>query len=189
MDRRQYMIAIGAVVVIIIGIIAAFTYGKQTPPKTPPSQISLTDHTTDGSEVRLTIVGPVNANELHRSSSISVSRDSRAVEFDKTYSDIPITSATYINNQDAFDDFMTALQNAGFTKPAKGTTQADDTGQCPQGQRYEYELITSDTVAMHTWSSSCQGKNEPFGGKASLVQALFRAQIPDYAKLQNAAAK
>lgn len=183
------MIAIGVAVVIIIGIIAAFTYGRHAPSqKSTPNQISLTDHTTDGSEVRLTIQGPVNANELHRSSSVSVSRDSRAVEFDKTYDDIPITSATYINNQDAFDDFMTALQNAGFTKQ-KSNTQADDTGQCPQGQRYEYALIINDTVALHTWSSSCQGKNEPFGGKAALVQALFRAQIPDYAKLQNASVK
>lgn|GEM_PF-1953327 len=186
MDRRQYMIAIGAVVVIIIGIIAALSYGKHAPSQTPPSQVSLTDHTTDGSEVRLTIEGPVNANELHRSSSISVSRDSRAVEFDKTYSDIPIASATYINNQDAFDDFMTALQNAGFTKQ-KSNAQANDTGQCPQGQRYEYELIINDTVALNTWSSSCQNKNQSFGGNAALVQALFRAQIPDYAKLQNAA--
>ena len=170
---------------IIIGIIAAFSVGKQTPSSPTPSQVSLNDHTTDGSEVSLTTEGPVNADSLHRSSVITVSRDTTAVEFDKTYNNIPITSATYPNNQAAFDDFMTALQNAGFTKPAKGSNLLqDDTGQCPLGQRYTYELITNDSVVMSTWSSSCLSKKATFGGNAALVQTLFLNQVPNYTTLE-----
>lgn len=190
MNRQQYIIGLGLAALVVIVIIAVYSVGKKTPSKPAPSQISLTDYTTDGSTVQLTIEGPVNADELHRSSSISVSRDGRAVEFDKTYGDIPITSANYVNNQDAFDDFMAALQNAGFTKQAKGSkTQQDDTGQCPLGQRYTYELITNDTVVLQTWSSSCLSKAQTFGGNAQLVRTLFQAQIPNYSTLQSASQK
>jgi hypothetical protein len=184
MDRRRYIIIAGVAAVIIIGIIAAFSAGKQGSSTPTPQPISLTDHTTDGSEVQLTIEGPVNADVLHRSTTISITRDSSAVEFDKTYSNTPITSATYANNQAAFDDFMVALQNAGFTKQAKGNTQSDETGHCPLGQRYIYELITNDAVVMHSWSSSCQSRKEPFAGNAPLVMELFQNQIPDYDKLE-----
>jgi hypothetical protein len=190
MDRRQRILVFGLAAVVIIGVIVtAFSLGNHSSSKPPATQISLTDHTTDGSEVRLTIEGPVNANELHSSSIISVSRDGRAIEVDRTYNNMPVSSATYLNNQLAFDDFMQALQNAGFTAQAKHATQQDETGQCPLGQRYIYELVTNDAIAMRTWSSSCRATTEPFGGNAMLVQQLFRAQIPDYAKVQAAALK
>lgn len=190
MDRRQRILVLGLAAVLIIGlIVTAFSLGHRGSSKTAPTQISLTDHTTDGSEVRLTIEGPVNADELHQSTVISVSRDGREIEADKTYADMPAASATYLNNQTAFDDFMQALQDAGFTKQAKNATQQDETGQCPLGQRYIYELVTDDTITLRTWSSSCRAATEPFGGNAILVQQLFRAQIPDYAKVQAAALK
>jgi hypothetical protein len=189
MNRRQYILAGVAVVVIIIGIIAAFSAGKKGSTTTTPTQQSLTDHTTDGSEVRLTIEGPVNADELHRSTTISVSRDGRAIEADKTYNDVPAASATYQNNQDAFDDFMQALQNAGFTRQASGSTTQSEVGQCPLGQRYIYELVTNDAIALRSWSSTCQLRGEPFAGNAGLVAELFQAQIPDYNKVLNAAQK
>jgi hypothetical protein len=146
---------------------------------------NLIDHIDDGSLVRLTIEGPVNADELHRANVITVASDSRALDVYKTYSDQNALSQSYGNNPSAYTDFMQALNDAGFTKERKPTSQHDEKGACPSGQRYIYELISNDRVTMRLWSSSCNDKRETFGGNESVVRMLFESQIPDYTKAVN----
>ncbi len=167
---------------MILFVIAIFSLGKQGNHAATPAPTDLSNHTTDGSVVTLVIEGPVEADELHTALTISISAGARSIEGDATYQNQPINSQTYTNNQAAFNDFMQALQNAGFTKATKGKTVASELGMCPLGNRYVYELAVSEKVTQRLWSDSCGDRTATFNGEGPLVRSLFEHQIPNYTK-------
>lgn len=135
------------------------------------------------SQVRLTTEGAVTAAENHVSQTITISASTRTIQVFKGYSSAPALSQDYPNSQAAYADFIYALQYAGFTKNTPNPKAAkNEIGLCPQGQRFIYELIDGPATDQRLWSTSC-GDITTFKGSGSLVQTLFRAQIPDYTKL------
>jgi len=180
MDNRRNILLLGGAVLAILFVIALFSLGKQGSQSTPNQPINLMDNTTDDSIVTLIVEGPVEANELHTTLTISVSADSRSIEADQTYQNQPVGVQTYGNNQAAYNDFLQALQYANFTKVAKGKTIASELGMCPLGNRYIYELTTDGQASLRLWSDSCGDRAATFDGQASLVSELFERQIPNY---------
>lgn len=171
------LLAVGAVV--SLGI-SQRNRQQKTQPVAPPS---LTDYINQDATVKLTIEGPVVANEQHRSSVIAASRNTRSYDLYKTYSNTSAASKTYPNNQTAFSELMYALQRAGFTKPKLTGTDPNPAGYCPLGQRYTYDLILNDQVKSSLWSTSCETLQGTFSGDGSLVRQLMILQIPDYTAL------
>jgi hypothetical protein len=177
--------------VIIIALLAFAGYrlfqGQRpkttTPTPTPTPQVSLTDRVGSDARVRYTIVSPVAANETHNSIVITVSPANRTVQALQSYEDIVADSRDFPNNQAAFADFAQALQDAGFTK-TNASTDEDERGACPTGQRYVYELIDNSGTVSRLWSTSCNNQGT-FSGNAALIRQLFQAQIPDYTKFRS----
>jgi hypothetical protein len=135
--------------------------------------------------VTLSVIGPVTAKEHHLVQTMSVSLAHRELDVSRGYTGSAEQSSPFDNNQPAFEDFITALSNAGFTrtiKPRGGTAATSETGLCPNGTRYVYELTVNGQSLSHNYATSCNNPTT-FGGQVSVISNLFQSQIPGYGKL------
>lgn len=169
------IILVWAAIVVVFGL-RLFSPQAQVLPQA--NDVPISDYSTNANaEVRLTILGPVVANENFRSGMITISPTSRSTTAYKTYNEEVIQTDVLGNNSEAFRQFMNALQVAGFGQRRR-VGVADPGSSCPQGYRYIYELREGGRTVMETWATSCGGQRESFGGNAAQVNRLFRVQIP-----------
>lgn len=151
--------------------------------KTATQEQQLYDYSNSNSaKVVFTTQGAIVGNDQFRSIRITVTRDQRKIEILDGYTNEVKSSRTFANNQAAFDTFLHALLNAGYTK-TRNSKVADERGMCPQGFRYTYEVWNNDQQLQHSWSTSCTSKDGTFDGSALTVRRLFQDQITDYDKL------
>jgi len=145
---------------------------------------SLSDYANKpGAEITLHVLGPVVANEFYRSADITISPSFRTITAYKTYNNEVLATTTYGNNQNAFTQFVNALQVSNFsTTPAKDS-QSEVKSTCPQGARYVYELRDEGKTITQLWATSCSTKNQSFKGNAPLANMLFRDQIPGISQM------
>jgi|SRR5579864_4120891 len=170
-----FLIVIGLIVLVFV---LFATGGSKTPPKTTTS---LATYASTATVTKLTIDGPVEADQTHRQVQITVGQDESTIDIVQGYQDTVLNHASYVNNQDSYNVFLHALDLAGFSKK-RSTSNTDERGVCPLGDRYIYEIINGATDIQRTWSTSCGGEGT-FGGTPSVIITLFRRQIPDYDKL------
>lgn len=177
MDNRPAIIVFILFGFILIGavVVAGFlllrgTFGpKAQPSPTPQPQIT---------QLEYTVEGPVVANELYRSSTITVNPQARTLVIYQTYANTPVVSETFPNNQAAFNQFLAAAVAAGIARKAPGTTTNNPGGACPTGNKFIYETKNGTTTVSSLWASACSSPDQSFGGEIGTVNPLFRAQIP-----------
>lgn len=159
---------------------------KSSPPKSSNTTkpMALPDYASTTAQVRFTQDGPINNDAAHRTIQITVGRDQSTLNIIQGFEGNSLKMNNFDNNQSAYEAFLNALNNAGFTKERKNVKNTDQAGQCPLGFRYTYQLMNtgSDNGDKTLWSTSCGGQGT-FGGNFSTVLTLFQRQIPDYAKL------
>lgn len=173
---------LGFLAVLAVGILAIvlLTSGGPAEPGQPGErQVTLTDYAGTDAVVRLTTQGEIEAKEEHRAIRITVGRDRRNVEVIRGYDGEVIKSQPYDNSQSAYEEFLHALQNAGFANQ-KDTPLESEEGVCPTGRRYIYEALDNSQEELRLWSTSCSDRQGSFAGEAGLVRQLFEAQIPEY---------
>jgi hypothetical protein len=175
-----FLASIGLVVLVVVLLIRGLTGGNGT----PKTQVKLADYANTNAQVSMTIDGKINSNETHRAAEITVSRSEVRMEVFKGYQRELLASKTYQNNDEAYANFLRALQLAGFTKGKADVTaeQGDPRGVCPDGQRYVLKLSSGPSDVLRYWATSCGGQGT-FKGSLSHVRQLFTAQVPDYSKL------
>lgn len=176
---------LGVVVVGILAIILVTSGGNPDPASDPAGsnkKVVLTDYISKDSSVRLTIDGPINAQEVHRSIRITVTPSRRNVEIFKGYNFEIERSLPLTNSQSAYDEFIHALQATGFTNRKEKPLQQDESGVCATGNRYIYELLENDQEVSRTWSTSCSNKQGTSANISEAVRRLFQEQIPDYSE-------
>jgi hypothetical protein len=77
------------------------------------------------------------------------------------------------------------LDIAGYSKGAVGSgVDTDDRGFCPQGERYNFEILNGSKQIQNFWATSCGGQGT-FKGNVPTVINLFMAQMPDYNNVIN----
>lgn len=130
--------------------------------------------------VRLTVRGPIVANETFRSWQISISPTQREYTVYRGYLETVESRKTYSNSNAAYDEFIHALDKAALTKAGKYTSEeaADLRGVCATGRVYQYEILNSGSVDVAYWTSTCKGSPGTFGASVQQVNNLFTAQIP-----------
>lgn len=131
--------------------------------------------------VRLTVRGPIVANEEFRSYQIGISPTQREYTVYKGYLDSVESRKTYSNNNKAYDEFVHALDKAALTKAGKYTEEeaSDLRGICATGRVYQYEILNSGSLAASYWTSTCKGSPGTFGASVDQINNLFISQIPD----------
>ncbi len=141
---------------------------------------ALVDYADTSAEVRFTQVGSINARENHRVVQIIVGRDYRTITLFDGYQGNVMNSETLHNDQDAYQAFLSALHNSGYTKTRVASRGVEVLGACPTGSRFYYDIIQGTETLQSLWGTSCSGIKGTYAGNNSTVQSLFQAQIPTY---------
>jgi hypothetical protein len=185
-NSRIYLGALAGIIIVLVLIALAAGSVKSQSVK-PSTDLNLMDYVQTDVEVRLTVERPVEADEDHKSTQATVSRNSRTVAVYKTYNSQLLGGQNYENNQAAFTEFMAALDRAGFTRQ-NPSSQESEAGYCPTGTRYVYELVQDQKVISHLWSDSCGDPQRTFMGNGVLVRQIIQSQIPNYSRVVSQAA-
>lgn len=177
----RYGLAAGALVVV--ALIAIILIVSRSPssnnPSTKPTAVKLTDYVNQNSTVVYTTKGKLIGDDQRKAIRISVTPTERRIEILNGYDETVERAQTYANTKSAYDNFMRALQNAGYTR-ARPSAYPDERGVCPLGSTYTYKLQTPGADKINTWSDSCRAAEGTFAGSAILVRQLFQLQITDY---------
>lgn len=170
-------IIIGAIVFIfLIGAIFFALSGRLFGGK--DEERPLVADVTSSRSVRMTVDGPIVANETRQSYRITVGYERRVVEGMKTYTREVVSTQTLDNNRTAYSEFVNALSRAGYDKRRNVKDEAaNPLGVCPSGQRYTFELLDSGRVIDAAWTTSCGNVRGNLGAPGSGLKLLFDKQI------------
>ena len=177
------LVAIGLVILLIF--VLATGGGNDDASKVPATKKLLQEYANTDATVRMTVSGPIVAEQNHRETRISVTRDSATIESIVGYQGNVVDSETNPNTREGFVSFLRALDRAGFTNGNTDRALRDERGYCAAGKRYIFELIEGGRTVQRFWTTSCTG-TETYLGNLSATGDLFTKQIPNYDRLRNA---
>lgn len=147
----------------------------QSQPQTPSRSLE-----RDAKAVVLVVQGELVGEEQRRAIRTTITPVERRVEVLQGYDEAVVKTQTTPNKQSAYDAFIKATNQAGFTSKNKENTQ-DFVASCPNGKKFVFRVIYADNTFEDSWTSTCS-KQGNFTGNDNLVRRLFEAQIPDYRK-------
>jgi len=183
-DYLKYFIGFFVTVGLIIALIVIIFGGSggngqqsQAPSDADKTLNSLADTDT---QIRATIQGPINAEQIHEQVQITINRENNNFEFIRGYENGVVDSQNFVSNETAFTNLLHALTNAGYGQGDDSDAIADERGACPFGQRYIFEIIENGKVTSRYWSTDCGNKTGNYLGKTTVTLDLFKAQIPGY---------
>lgn len=178
-------------IVVAIAIAALVSVGKTifgggdqpSTAQTDTSEQALLN-TAAGNSVRMTVRGPIVADENFRSYRIAVDASGRNLTTYSGYLDQQLSNTQLSNNVKAYEEFVYALNRANLVKGTPLEGDKDDTrGICATGNVYEFEVLQGGMVTKHLWTSTCKGSAGSFKGSVEQVRSLFLNQIPDSKQL------
>jgi len=173
-----FLLTVGLIILLIVLL---FHHGGNG--KVPVTQAPLTSYSNSDTVVRETIDGPINAPATHRQLQITVGRNNTTFEELSGYDGNVVKSQSYDMTENAYSNFLYAIERAGYTQGNTDRALKNERGYCPEGRRYIFEVIQDGKDLERYWVTNCNGTPKTFNGKASLVIDLFRAQVPDYTSL------
>ncbi|MDO4872207.1 MAG: hypothetical protein Q4A27_02130 [bacterium] len=139
-----------------------------------------------GRSVKMTVRGPIVANEDARSYTVEVSPSARSLKTYKGYSENIIDEVKYDNSNIAYDEFVNALNKANMMLGAELKGEADNMrGVCATGHVYDFAILKNNEVEKHLWTSTCAGSKGSLQANTKQLQNLFISQIPDNEKIVN----
>ena len=131
--------------------------------------------------VRMTVRGPIVADENFRSYQIAVDSSSRRLTTSSGYLEQTIDSVQLGNNTKAYEEFVYALNNAKLMEGEVLTGEKDERrGRCATGRLYEFEVMQSTSVVKRLWTTTCKGSRGSLEASVNQVRNLFHEQIPEY---------
>jgi hypothetical protein len=151
-------------------------------PKVSTTNKTLISYANTDAQAQLTIDGPINADQIHTAVRITVDQNQVRYEQIKGYQNTIVNQQSFDSNQDAYANFLAALQHAGFTLGATTAVLKDERGYCPLGNRYIFELNQDGNQLERYWATSC-GTPKTYNGVLTLTLDLFQAQVPGYSQL------
>lgn len=132
----------------------------------------------DGRSVRMTVEGPIVANEIRESYRITVGVNTRNIEAYKGYDFELVGSRQFSNNRAAYTDFVYALSRAGFNdKRRVSQSAADERGVCPKGKTYSFELLDDGRLLSRSWTTTCSDSRGTLDANGKILKDLFDRQI------------
>jgi len=190
--RRIIPIAL-ILIVIVIAVVALVSVGKSlffsgnstTSTSTKPNvgKQALTQ-TADTYSVRMTVRGPIVANEDYRSYTVAISPTARTMTTYKGYDQQQIDADKLDNTTAAYEQLVYALNRAKFMDGTPLTGDSNDTrGVCATGTLYTFDVLQSDTSEQSLWTTSCAGSPGSLKANLGQITDLFSDQIPTFSAL------
>lgn len=147
------------------------------------SKVALLSTTSERS-VRLTVRGPIVADELFHSYQITISPSSRMLNTYSGYLAGQVDQLALTNNIPAYEQFVYALDKANLVKGAELTGDKNDTrGICATGRVYQFEVIKADNIIKDLWTSTCKGSVGSLDADVDQLTDLFIDQLPSASTL------
>lgn len=168
-----FLITVGLIIFLIYLL---FSGGGEKP---QPAAKSLESYAPTSAEVSMHIDGPVNSSSLHQQIRVTVSRDDVTYEQMQGYNGNVTKLEVYPNTEESYRNFLRALATSGFTKGNKSEDYKNETGHCPLGSRYVFELRDGLRSIQRFWTTTC-GKPKSYLGNAPVTIELFEKQVPNY---------
>lgn len=185
--RNNQLLPVIMIVIIVVVSVAAivalartllFGGGESTEKTEDPQQDALIQTTSDRA-VRMTIRGPITADEKFRSYQITVSPSSRVMTTYAGYLDQQIDTVQLDNNTRAYEEFVFALNRAGMMEGTQLEGDANDRrGLCPTGKILEFETLQNSQTVKMLWTSTCGGIKGSFKANSAQISDMFLGQIP-----------
>lgn len=166
------LVCLGLLIMAIMLLRGIFTSGDSTE---QASSIELVDYARDGTNVEFVTDGPIVYDQAHRAIRIVVDAQTSRIELIDGYNNSVIRQEVFANNAESYKTFLASLESAGFSSGLRDSTTTE-LGKCPLENRYVYRLSDNGNAVFRYWSSGC-GRGT-FEGETSMVQTLFRRQIP-----------
>jgi hypothetical protein len=172
------IIAIAIAALVSVGR-AIFGGNSTTSPQTDVGHNALINTSADRA-VRMTVRGPIVADESFRSYQVTVDSSSRNLTVFSGYLSQTLNFKQYANNSKSYEQFVYALDKANLMQGDALTGASDDTrGICASGDLFEFEVLQSGSTVKRLWTSSCRGSAGSLKASVTQVQGLFLDQIPD----------
>ena len=176
-----------ALVLIIVAVViaalvsltrAVFFSGQSTAPsQTTTSQDALVN-TAANHSVRMTVRGPIVADEDYKSYQITVTPSSRVLTFYSGYLNNQTNQVALDNNIPAYREFVYALSRANLVKGTQLSGDANDVrGICATGRLYQFEVLTANKAVTTLWTSTCKGSSGSLDASVTQLTSLFTNQI------------
>lgn len=180
------------VVITIVAVAAVIMIGRalfggnepdQTDKNVNTGQVALLS-TDESRAVRLTVRGPIVANENFRSYSIIISPSSRQMTTYEGYLDKEIGQKKLDNNSKAYTELVYALDKRKMMNGTPLTDQQNDLrGICASGKIYKFETLNDNAVVKSLWTSDCSGSKGSAQANVNEILDMFLKQIPDGKKM------
>ena len=134
--------------------------------------------------VRLTVRGPIVANENFRSYSVTITPNSREMITYEGYLDNQIDRKRLDNNTKAYTELVYALDKRKMMDGKDLTDEQNDLrGICASGKIYKFETIKNNSVVKSLWTSDCSGSKGSAQANVNEILDMFLKQIPDGKKM------
>ncbi len=180
------------IVITIVAVAAVIAIGRalfggnesdQKDKNINAGQIALLS-TDEGRAVRLTVRGPIVANENFRSYSVIVSPSSRQITTYEGYLDKEISQKKLNNNVKAYTELVYALDKRKMMNGTQLTEQQNDLrGICASGKVYKFETLSDNSVVKSLWTSDCSGSKGSAQANVNEILDMFLKQIPEGKKM------
>ena len=182
------------IIITIVAVAAVIAIGRalfgdgssnntQPNPNIEDAKTALLSTDVDRS-VRLTVRGPIVANENFRSYSITITPDSREIITYEGYLDNQIDRKRLDNNTKAYTELVYALDKRKMMDGKDLTEEQNDLrGICASGKIYKFETIKNNSVVKSLWTSDCSGSKGSAQANVNEILDMFLKQIPDGKKM------
>jgi len=187
--RTSRVLPIVLVVVIIIIAIASLVSLARvvffSGPSTDSAQMvdvsrdALLNTSVDHS-VKMTVRGPIVADEKFYSYQITVSPNERSLTTYNGYLGTVVDQTNLPNSIPAYEQFVFALDKADLSKGTELEGEKNDVrGVCATGRVTEFEIINGANTVKKLWTSTCKGSAGSLDASVQQLTGLFTTQIPD----------
>lgn len=177
------LIVVAVIIATVVSFAQSIFRGNDTPAKVNQGKQSLVNTSSDRS-VRMTVRGPIVADEKFNSYTITATPTTRTMTTYNGYLDRQVETKQFANNIPAYEQFIYALDRAQMMDAEELEGDADDLrGICATGRVYEFETRRGNTTIKTLWTSTCRGSKGSLTANQQQLENLFRAQIPEYSKL------
>ena len=186
----QRLVPIALVLIVIIVAIAALVSlgrsifgGGASEPVVDTGREALLNTALDRS-VRMTVRGPIVADENFHSYTVTVSPTTRVLTTYEGYLDRQVDTKQLVNNTRGYEQFVYALDRTNVTDAVTLEADAADMrGICATGRVYQYEIMQASNVVKKIWTTTCSKSKGSLKASNTTISKLFQAQIPDYSDL------
>ncbi len=181
------------IIIMVVAVAAVIAIGQSllggnNPENKPKSQADIAKESllsTDANRaVRLTVRGPIVAQEKFRSYQIEITPDIRRMSTYEGYLEKQIDEKKLDNNSRAYEELVYALEKRKMMEGRQLPEEQNDLrGICANGKVYKFETLYHGNPVKTLWTSDCGGSKGSATANANDILLMFLNQIPDGKKI------